>query len=55
MTEQDQYLAKKYDFIPVSAELIEHVRRLDGFNVSSRPIKIWTYFYRRRNWSNLKQ
>jgi len=23
---------KKYDYIPISADLIEHVRRLDGFN-----------------------
>ena len=34
MTEQEQYLHKKYDYIPICAELIEHVRRLDGFNVS---------------------
>jgi len=32
MTEQEQYLHKKYDYIPICAELIEHVRRLDGFN-----------------------
>ena len=35
LTEQEQYLHKKYDYIPISAELIEHVRRLDGFNVSN--------------------
>lgn len=31
-TENDQYLSKKYDYIPISPKLIEHVRRLDGFN-----------------------
>jgi hypothetical protein len=35
LSEQEQYLLKKYDYIPISAELIDHVRRLDGFNVSS--------------------
>ena len=34
MTEQEQFQLKKYDYIPISADLIEHVRRLDGFNVS---------------------
>ena len=29
------YRKRLYDFIPINAKLIEHVRRLDGFNVSS--------------------
>ena len=35
LSEQDQYRLKKYDYIPISPKLIEHVRRLDGFNVST--------------------
>ena len=34
LTEQDQFKLKKYDYIPINPKLIEHVRRLDGFNVS---------------------
>lgn len=30
----DTYTMRLYDFIPVNAQLIDHVRRLDGFNVS---------------------
>lgn len=29
---RDPYLEKKYDYIPISPKLIDHVRRLDGFN-----------------------
>lgn len=29
-----QYMSKKYDYIPLSPKLIEHVRRLDSLNVS---------------------
>ena len=29
------YLKHRWDFIPISAALIEHVRRIDGFNVSN--------------------
>lgn len=29
----DTYTMRLYDFIPVNPQLIEHVRRLDGFNV----------------------
>ena len=32
--DMDQYLSKKYDYIPIMPKLIEHVRRIDGFNVS---------------------
>jgi predicted transcriptional regulator len=28
------YMSKKYDYIPLSPKLIEHVRRLDSLNVS---------------------
>jgi hypothetical protein len=38
LSDNEQYLLKKYDYIPISAELIEHVRRLDGFNVSALKI-----------------
>ena len=31
------YLSKKYDYIPLSPKLIEHVRRLDSLNVSNFP------------------
>jgi len=34
-SDQDEYLKKKHDFIPLSPKLIEHVRRIDGFNVSN--------------------
>lgn len=27
--------AQKYNFIPISYELISHVRRIDGFDVSA--------------------
>lgn len=32
--QQDEvdYRKRIYDFIPINAKLIEHVRRLDGFN-----------------------
>lgn len=33
----DTYMMRLYDFIPVNAQLIDHVRRLDGFNVSTVP------------------
>ena len=36
---RDPYLEKKYDYIPISPKLIEHVRRLDGFNVSVSTFK----------------
>ena len=29
-----EYMTKKYDYIPLSPKLIEHVRRLDSLNVS---------------------
>lgn len=32
-----EYMSKKYDYIPLSPKLIEHVRRLDGLNVSAPP------------------
>ena len=28
----DTYTARLYDYIPVNSALIEHVRKLDGFN-----------------------
>ena len=33
------YMSKKYDYIPLSPKLIEHVRRLDSLNVS-----VFAYF-----------
>lgn len=51
MTDQEQFQLKKYDYIPISAELIEHVRRLDGFNVSALML---SQFYRRMNLSSSK-
>ena len=32
-----EYNAKKYDYIPLSPKLIDHVRRLDSLNVSALP------------------
>ena len=29
-----EYMSKKYDYIPLSPKLIDHVRRLDSLNVS---------------------
>lgn len=54
MTETEQYLLKKYDYIPISAELIEHVRRLDGFNVSHGLKFFISFIIRRRNLSSSK-
>lgn len=30
--DSDSYTVRLYDFIPVNAALIDHVRKLDGFN-----------------------
>ena len=40
----DSYTVRLYDYIPVNAALIDHVRKLDGFNVSARLIVISTIF-----------
>lgn len=31
----EDYRRRLYDFIPINPGLIDHVRRLDGFNVST--------------------
>ena len=30
----DSYAVRMFDFIPINPQMIEHVRKLDGFNVS---------------------
>ena len=37
---EDEYVNKKYDYIPISSALIDHVRRINGFNVSTYILSI---------------
>lgn len=41
--DRSAYTDKKYNLIPLSPKLIEHVRRLDSLNVSIIPISITIY------------